>query len=172
MKITNPQTLCYWILSTLDKVPGLNERMDRKEIIEALDRETLESFFSYDTALGLYVHGGEFESEDSLQKESVAVAVIIGCRNLSSASASLGTGDDSGAWQLLEAVRQALSGADTTGTNIQNCNPVRWSTLLSKSDLAVLGLDLKVRVTRSIQPNINTALDTFGAGYGGKNEEN
>ena len=169
MKISNPQTLCDWLLGILGQVPLL-DRLNRMEVIESLEEKALKRFFDYDTALGLYVHGGTFEGKE-LQIETVAVAVVIGCRDLSSRSASLGTDDDPGAWQYLEAVREALSGPDNNGTNIRDCGPVRWRTLKSGNNLSILGMDLQVRVARPARQDINTALGTFGAGYGGDHEE-
>lgn len=169
MKISDPQTLCDWLLGVLSQVPVLS-RLNRMEVIESLEEKSLKQFFDYDTALGLYVHGGDFTGNEA-QVETMAVAVVIGCRNFSSASASLGTNDDPGAWQYLEAARQALTGPETAGTNIQECVPVRWRTIESRKDLAVLGIDLKIRVARPARQDINTALKFFGAGYGGENEE-
>lgn len=167
MNISDPQTLCDWLMEILGKVPALSG-LNRMEVIESLEEKSLKQFFDYDTALGLYVHGGEFEGT-GMQIEVVAAAVIIGCRDLSSSSASLGTNDDPGAWQYLEAVRQSLTGMDLSETNIQGCVPVRWRTIISRGNLAVLGMDLRIRVARPVRVNMNTALDTYGAGYGGDN---
>lgn len=170
MKISDPQTLCDWLIERLEKVPALSG-LNRMEVIESLEEKSLKRFFDYNTALGLYVHGGDFGGEDG-QIETMAVCVVIGCRNFSSASASLGTNDEPGAWQYLEAVRQALTCPDTSGSNIQGCVPVKWRTIVSRNDLAVLGMDLKIRVARPARQDINAALNVYGAGYGGDNEEN
>ena len=168
--ISNPETLCRFLLECLGNVPGLNQDMERMDVLGSLEPEALDTFFESGTALGLYVRRGEFETDSRIQMETMTVTVVIGCKSLVSGVDALGTGDDSGAWQYLEMIRRTLSWPEIIDSNIQNCMPLRWAPLHSNSKLAVLGFDFEIQITRPLQEEVQVSLNTFGAGYGGANE--
>ncbi|MEH0020877.1 MAG: hypothetical protein V6Z89_14575 [Desulfobacter sp.] len=134
--------------------------------IDALNEASLKNIFTPEPGFRLYVSDNTLETDSGLQLETIRVCVAVGCRNPSSAMAALGTGDDAGAWQYMEAVRQAISPLETARTNIRDARPVSWQPLVFTSELAVLGLDMDIRLSRTLRKDIDLEPAIYGAGYG------
>ena len=165
--ITRHAELAEHLLAQLDQVPFLASNLRKKDMLLALDQDSLRTFFDYDLSLGVFVAGGAYLLEPDLraQAEEVEVIIAIGSRNLSSDVASLGAGDELGCWDLLEQLRQFYTNGAWLKDrgNIDTIQMRRWRTLLAISGLAILGLEIKVRLLRPVSRTDN--LERFGSGY-------
>ncbi len=163
MILANHDALTVWLAERLRVLPLISGNDVRVDVLGALDKDSLADFFDYDVSVGLYVHGGEYEQQGMALSEKVALAVVIGARNVAGNTASLGTDDDPGAWHYLESIRLAITDMDTNGTNMQGIRCLGWKNLLVRADMAIVGLDVEVTLVRAVSEH--DLLGVYGAGF-------
>ncbi len=139
MIIANHNQLTEYIASRLSELPLLANNEVPVVALGSLDKDVLTDFLARDTAVGLYIHGGTFQQHGLVEEEEVSLAVVIGCRNYATETASL------------------------TGSNISAVTNATWRNILVRADLAVLGLDVKITLARPL-PDHNLQ-EVYGAGY-------
>ncbi len=165
--------LSEFLIEVMNQVNYLKS-IRSKELIETLDEATLKTFFNYDMAIGVYIHGGNYEYSPEIraQEETVEVVLVVGSQNLSGTGAPLGSGSEPGGWDVLESLRELFTGSKWKKNGQQNVKeivPKRWRMLHSEAGSAVLGMDMQVSLNRLVATDINLGRDIFGAGYGGEN---
>lgn len=159
--------LCEHLIELLNQVELFSSRQVpvKIDILKALDKEALLEFFTAERAVGFYVSGGDYQTAHDIQTETVSIVMAIGVRNYRSEVAALGTEDESGVWNILEAIRNRLSQPDVTAaTNISDFTLMRWRSLLARSDMAILGLEASAEIGK---PTLLVNQLAFGGGYGG-----
>ena len=148
MIITKHKELCDWLIAKIEK-EKFSERLVKIEQLQSLEQDVLLTFFSHDSVLGVFVACGDYENVGEEQSEDVKLFLVLGQRNLSSSTAALGTDDAFGVLDLLEELRTLFSNQTIGfGTNIEKVTPKKWNHLLSKDDLAVIGLEVDVALSR------------------------
>lgn len=141
--------LCEDLLAKMGEVPFLADNLRKLEILPALDRETLRSFFDHGLVLGIFVAGGEYVHDIGLrgQVEAVELVLAIGAANLSSPAAALGSEGEPGCWDVLETVREFFA-RQPLWANIRSIEAKKWRSLLAMSGLAVIGLEVRIELVR------------------------
>lgn len=169
--ITRHVELCEYLIKRFDEKPFLKDSVPKKDMLRSLDQEALTAFFSYDKAIGIYVSGGAYttHSAPKMQSEATSVSFVLGCRNLSGSTASLGTNEhEPGVFDMLESVRELFSNNELEAP-IQT-EPKRWRTLLSTADMTIIGFEMEITFNRSITLNQGADSDIFGDGYTGEQD--